>query len=126
MIAIIHLAQHQAILQPAEIGFTFTHEGYGFSYYAADNTNFGEWAPFTHDRLLKFQSLPNKISLELIINDQYMIPAANHETAIPDLVFFSSGDQTPFVINIGIYDHAPLFRITGTEVGEINFVSLKN
>ncbi len=93
MTATIQLAQQQAILQPAILGMRIDKNSYSFYQWKTQVNEMGQWQRLESDRFLKPQELPSQIKLQLIKPS-----VANN--ALPQIIFQSSGDVTPFLIDI--------------------------
>lgn len=129
--ALLGLAQEQAILQPAVYSFQLNTNGFDFFQYQLANNSFqGKWQKINNDPFLHFYHLPNKITAQIILlnstNQNNLLQANNTGgNKTPAVVFYNNGNFTPFVINIGVYQQPPLFKIIGNYNGIINLVELR-
>ena len=122
MQALFVVAQEQAVLQPAEIGVVFYPDAYEFMRYVFDTkTNEGHWAAITDDDVLGFRSLPHDMNIEILHGLKY-----EDDVVAPQIVFHSSGDISPFEIEMGNIDALPRYRIIGKSNGDIQLIDLKN
>lgn len=123
---LIDLAGEEAILNGRELGLYFGESAYRFL--AFDGS---QWLPVTDDPLLKERPVPEAIALELVLEG---LPVALDDEApevlTPHLMFASSGERTPFVLEVGaagpfgIDEDGPLYRIDGPPFGEPSFASV--
>lgn len=100
---IVALAEEQAILEPAVYGMTITQKGYGFYRYIRVEKKF-KWQAITDDPLLRFRTWPTGSKVTINIEDLTPLPVAG-----PKIIISSSGDITPFNLEIGAEN--PSYRI---------------
>ncbi len=113
--SILVYAEQQAILQPATLGFDYNHNTYQFL--RVDQT--GKWQLITSDSILKPYFLPRDI--QLIISTGNHNDSAKH----PAIIFYPSGEITPFKINIILdKNNKTLYQITGDSDGAITAVKM--
>ena len=128
LIAILEIAQDDAVLQGREFGIEFTSTGYRFVEYEP----FSElWLEIPGDDLLRIRSLPEDYEISLFLEDKRIAlddepvdlgegdddgPSTVVRNYAPHVMIFSSGDMTPFELHINrltdeltIAMHADLF-----------------
>lgn len=108
----ITLAEQQAILQPAVLGFSLNTQAYQF-YRFEEKTQ--QWQPLS-DSILGKHMIPADILVKISVTTK---PASDPASSKPQLVIAPSGDLTPFTLWVGKYDEAPLYQITGQSNGTI-------
>lgn len=100
---IVPLAEEQAILEPAVYGMTITQKGYGFYRYIKIGNKL-QWQAITDDPLLRFRTWPTGSNVTINIEGVTPLPVAG-----PKIIISSSGDITPFSLEIGAEN--PSYRI---------------
>ncbi len=87
-------ASEQAVLNNLELGLLFEDDGYRFVAFQDDS---GEWKPPV-ERMYRKRTLPEWLTVTRYVeSDAPRLTSAEDELR-PDLVFFSSGESTPFEI----------------------------
>ena len=113
MIALVEVAQDEAMMQGREFGLEFMVDSYRFVEYDP-LTNL--WGELIGDDTLRMRRLPGEFEFDLFLEDQRVIleldPAefgdaeedeasfAVGENYAPHVLIFSSGDMTPFELHI--------------------------
>lgn len=129
--ALLGFTQQRAILEPAVFSFQLTDRGYTFRRYRIkNNSSQGDWVTIKDDPFLHNYTIPAKISVQLIPlnSNQKLLPNQqqnDENNSSPMIIFFNSGDFTPFVINVGVLQKPPVYKIIGSENGEIRLVNLQ-
>jgi general secretion pathway protein H len=95
MLGAMQLAADIAQNDGAEIGLTLTKSSYGFVEYAAST---GGWKEL-HEKELRNYTLPDGITLKLAREDKE-VALKNSGNASPYIMFYSSGEVTPFAISL--------------------------
>ena len=110
--SLVEVARDEAVFQGREFGIEFMTNSYRFVEY---DPLAAQWVEVPFDDLLRLRNLPEDFELELVIDDKRVIlnpnpvrlmdadeerPANNNETYAPHVYIFSSGEMTPFGINI--------------------------
>ncbi len=108
--ALVQLAQDDAIMQGRDFGLDFAVSGYRFVEYDPFTT---QWAETLNDNYLQYWTLPEGIEFELYLEDQRVLLDQQLEVIeyndasdqpddsyTPQLLIFSSGDSTPFELHI--------------------------
>lgn len=89
---LMQTASEQAVLNNAELGLMFEDEGYRF---VAWEDQSGEWK-IPSEPMFRLRGFPEWITItEYIENDTPRL-ASDEDRLRPDVVFFSSGETTPF------------------------------
>lgn len=101
---LIRLAADEAVLQGYEIGIAVQTDGYEFQVY--DDLS-RQWSRMADDRMFRPRKMPDGISMELFLDDQELVlPVADDEQADdtllpqPQLLLLSSGEMTPFELEL--------------------------
>ncbi len=134
--ALLGLTQQQAILQPGVFAFQINQEGYTFLRFQLKNNSVqGSWSPVQNNDFLHNYYLPQKIFVQLILLNSSNTPLLNNandnddfgvgKKSLPMITFYNSGDFTPFVLNIGVVQKPPLYKIIGYENGVMSLESMK-
>jgi len=124
LIAVIDLAREEAVVQGRELGMRFYTNSYEFAayyedfieYHDEDNPDLSEWALLDKGTLLGPRELPDGLLFELSIDGREVVlkNAGEAERATPDeqeeeapvrsyepqVMIFSSGDMSPFTIQL--------------------------
>ncbi len=129
--ALLGLAQEKAVLQPAVYSFRMNGNGFYFQQYQLASNSFqGKWLATNNDPYLHFYNLPAKVSVQLILLNTSMQNRLMQQTtnAVASnssmIIFYNNGDYSPFVINIGVVQKPPMYKIIGNENGVISLVEL--
>lgn len=112
LINILTLAEQEALLEPATIGFVLTPNSFQFYTYSPKGVDESPWEAITGSTL-GTHHLPNDVQITLKVQDK---PVKGVE---PKLILSPSGDITPFVLYIGRKGIAPRYKIIGTANGNI-------
>lgn len=113
----LNVVQQQAILQPGVLGVVFTGQAYQamkFDLYAGN-----VWQPL--DQNQKFwhvRNLPKKVTMQLQVEGKQANLSRN--VTEPQLVFFSSGEQRPFVIQL--QEGSKTYQLRGNFAGQIDLI----
>ena len=122
LISLIELAREEAIMQGREMGMKFTEDGYQF----LDFDPMRElWSVRKNDHLLRKRVIPaylnHKLFLEnkdISFSDKEMNDSKSEiQLSAPHIVFFSSGELTPF--EYSIFDDNQTISVTGSFNGAI-------
>lgn len=95
---LMQTASEQAILNNEELGLRLLDDGYQFVIF--DDTS-RKWAE-QGERLFRPRSLPEWMEVTPFIEDGLPTLAGDDDKLTPDLVFFSSGEVTPFELEFTI------------------------
>lgn len=132
VIALIRVAQDDAVMQGREFGLEFTVSGYRFVEYDALQ---GAWTEIVGDETLRLRQLPEETEFDLFIEGQRVLldpePAAIEdpddeddaelEAYVPHVLIFSSGDMTPFELHILEPTRNQAIVLEGDLLGEVVF-----
>lgn len=132
LMALIQLAQDDAIMQGRDFGLDFALGEYRFVEYDPYS---GQWAETLNDNYLQYWTLPEGLEFELYLEDQRVLldprldvidnsNAADRadETYAPHLLIFSSGDSTPFELHILNNDFELRVGIRGDLLGNLELM----
>ena len=116
--SLIDLARDESVLQNREYGIALTIEGYEFVMF--DNFT-GQWLLFPPDDLFRPRNLPEEIEFGLTVEDRdILLPRNRVDPEIePHIIFYASGEQTPFEIRIARRNQDDTYVITGDLTGKI-------
>lgn len=110
--SLIELAQDEAVMQGREFGLEVMVSSYRFVEYDAFQLR---WVEVIGDDMFRFRQLPEDIEFDLLLEDQIILldtepqeivdPEANGfrratEVFAPHVLIFSSGESTPFELQI--------------------------
>lgn len=105
---LIKLSQQQAILESGTLGLNIRQNQYQVYRFVAPST----WEPITKPDFFKAHRFPENVSLRLILPFQ---PSAN----MPDIIINSTGDLTPFTLELGTRNTPVLLRLHGEQNGNM-------
>jgi general secretion pathway protein H len=108
--AVLRLAREQAVLQGAEHGLSLTAEGYRLMALEAEG-----WTPLV-DTALRPRTLRPTTTMRLEVEGRG-VALPQEPPDEPQLLLLSSGETTPFVIEL--QDPATVCRITGDGLAEL-------
>ncbi|AOY87793.1 type II secretion system protein GspH [Marinobacter salinus] len=95
---LMQTASEQAVLNNLEMGLQFTEEGYQF---VAFHDETGEWRS-SGERMFRPRNFPDwLVATRFIENDAPRLATAE-DKLLPDVVFFSSGETTPFELEFTV------------------------
>ena len=89
---LMEAASEQAVLNNTELGLVIDEETYRFLTYE-DKT--GDWKP-QQERIFRQREIPEWLTVTKRIESDAPRLASNEDKISPDVVFFSSGEATPF------------------------------
>ncbi len=115
---IMRLASEEAVIQGIELGMRSDGRKYGFLVIAEEG-----WGEYEGDTPLKEHVLPEGISLEVTVED-FALPVPEEEEILPQIVFLSSGELTPFDIEMRAETAKSYYRFEGQLTGEVKVESL--
>ena len=132
IIALIGVAQDDAVMQGREFGLEFTSNGYRFVEF---DPLLGGWAEIPGDDTLRQRQLPEATELDLFVEGQRVLldpePVAiadpdegdddTPNAYAPHVLIFSSGDMTPFELHILQPDRDQAVILEGDLLGEVTF-----
>lgn len=102
LVALLDLTQDEAVFQNIEIGLQLDQQGYSFR--ALDEAKLS-WISLPQD-FLKNRTFPDWMTIDLQDSGNVIQPGDNEGEAVadafsPQVLFFSSGESTPFLITLG-------------------------
>lgn len=131
VIALVGVAQDDAVMQGREFGIEFILNGYRFVEY---DPLIGAWAEIIGDDTLRLRELPENSEFDLYIEGQQVLldlepaqfgdPDDNDRDIVPyapHVLIFSSGDMTPFELHILRPDRRESIVLEGDLLGEVKF-----
>ncbi|MBZ2168176.1 MULTISPECIES: type II secretion system minor pseudopilin GspH [Marinobacter] len=95
---LMQTASEQAILNNAELGLQIESEGYQFFLYDDEKD---EWTP-SDERLFRARTFPDWMVVTRFSENEASSLSSDNDTIQPDLMFFSSGESTPFELEFNI------------------------
>jgi general secretion pathway protein H len=99
---VVDLLNEEALMQSRDYGIMFTQTGYRF--YVFDYQQL-EWVVPQGDRLLETHSLPPLLSMSLVLDGREValdpdFESQDVETPAPQVMLLSSGEVTPFTVEL--------------------------
>jgi general secretion pathway protein H len=122
--SVIDLLHEEALMQSRDYGVMFTETGYRF--YVFDYREL-KWIEPPDDRLLVTHMLESQLSMNLVL-DGRVVPlerdfqSQNVETPEPQVMVLSSGEVTPFTLEMMRADIDGRFELTAELDGKLNIV----
>jgi general secretion pathway protein H len=117
MTQIVALAEEQAMLEPNVLGITLASQDVRFASLGKDNkTQKSVWLPL-NDHVLKHFDIPANIQVSLEVAGKTVELSGG---ALPQIIFSTNGDVTPFVMYIGKKGKKPRFAITADADGNVS------
>lgn len=114
----IQVCQQQAILQPAVIGIVIQPEYYQAYYFSGENQS--QWLPLAErDSFWQSRPVPSDIFLQIMTTAPMSLGGIS-----PQIVIQSSGDFTPFTIDVGFSGEIARYRLVGSEAGDLSIQAL--
>jgi general secretion pathway protein H len=93
-------ASEQAVLNNLELGLMFDDEGYQFVAFQEDT---GEWRA-SGERIFRKRALPEWLDVTVYVDTNAPRLPTSEDQTLPDVVFFSSGETTPFELELTAVD----------------------
>lgn len=115
---IMRLAGEDAVLQGLELGMHSDGEKYGFLVIAEEG-----WAPYQEDTPLREHKLPDGIHLEVTVED-FSLPVPEENELLPQIIFLSSGELTPFDLTLSAETAKSIYRFQGQLTGVVKMEEL--
>jgi len=131
VVALVQVAQDEAVMQGREFGIEFMTGGYRFVEF---DPLLNTWSEFIGDDTLRMRQLPEEMEFELWIEGQRVLletePARTEppdetsavsvaEKYAPHILVFSSGDMTPFELRVQRQDLDQLIILESNLLGDI-------
>ncbi len=95
---LMQTASEQAILNNEELGLRFTDEGYQFLVFDDENDEWSEQG----ERLFRPRKLPDWLTVTPLVENDLPRLGGDEDAFRPDLMFFSSGETTPFELEFTV------------------------
>lgn len=111
---LVQMASEQALLQRSELGLYIGEERYQF-FQLRD----GEWTPLG-DAIFRERTPSESIQLELITVNAAPPPEIDEEKIVPQIFLLSSGEVTPFELEIKDDELEEYYSLSSTETGNIS------
>ncbi|WP_372965379.1 type II secretion system minor pseudopilin GspH [Marinobacter sp.] len=108
---LMQTASEQAILDNLELGLLLEEDGYRFVAFQDDS---GQWKP-SGERLFKKRMLPEWLTLTEFVESDAPRLATAEDILRPNVVFFSSGETTPFEIEFTIGRNSDLMHVIASD-----------
>ena len=116
---LIRLGSDEAILLGIELGMRSDGESYEFVMIGEE----GAWRGYETSGPLRPRKLPGGMKLE-IVTEEFAAPAAEEAELIPNILFLSSGELTPFKIRFSAEGATKVYQITGILTGKVEMATL--
>lgn len=108
------LAVEDAEVQGLEIGWRYTADGYEFLV-----LNNGSWEPFGAGPLRQ-RPLPGPMYIDLSVEGRTVPPASSGDkNSGPQVLLLSSGDASPFRLDLHAHGYQPYIRVEGDALGRL-------
>ncbi len=115
---LVKLAREESILESSDYAIGFWQGGYNF--YALDEDQ-GRWSEITDDPTLRPREIPEYIELSIELEDQLIILEMEPPKK-PQIFLLSSGEMTPFLLQLSVKDRDDLFKETRfDQLGRLNY-----
>jgi general secretion pathway protein H len=112
MLQIFRLARDEAGMTGLELGWLATHDGYRFLALAEQG-----WAPYGDRSPLHSRTLEKPLQLTVKVED---LPIkADPKRDSPQILFLSSGEVTPFSVDIGAPGLEVVYSVSGNLLGQL-------
>lgn len=133
--SLLELAQDEAVMQGREFGLEVMVSSYRFVEYDAFQSR---WVEVLGDDTFRFRQLPEDMEFDLLLEDQVILlntnaqqiddPDASEfrasvEAYVPHIMIFSSGDATPFELQIVRRDEQQVVILHGDLTGAIEMTT---
>lgn len=117
---LLELALEEAEAKGIELGFRHTRETYEFLTPGEE----GRWEVIGGTGPLRARELPPPLALSLCVEGRPVPPGMDRDNPkvrlVPQVMMFSSGEQTPFVLDVEIPRHDSYYRLTGEVLGGVS------
>ncbi|MBE0485661.1 type II secretion system minor pseudopilin GspH [Marinobacter sp.] len=108
---LMQTASEQAVLNNAELGLLLDEGSYRFVAFQDDT---GEWK-MSGERLFRYRALPDWLVLTDYIENEAPRLTSSEDRLRPDVVFFSSGETTPFIIEFTIGNNTDNMHVLASD-----------
>ncbi|MFV8572558.1 type II secretion system minor pseudopilin GspH [Marinobacter sp. SBS5] len=108
---LMQTASEQAVLNNLELGLLLEEDGYRFVAFQDES---GEWKP-SGERLFNQRTLPEWMTVSQFVESDAPRLASAEDKLRPTIVFFSSGENTPFEIEFTIGNDSDLIHTLASD-----------
>jgi general secretion pathway protein H len=108
---LMQTASEQAVLDNLEMGLQLEDDGYQF---VAFEDKTGDWKP-SGERIFRHRSLPEWLVTTKFIESDTPRLASEEDKLLPDVVFFSSGETTPFEIEFTVGSNTDSMHVIASD-----------
>lgn len=122
---LISLVEEQALLRPEVLGVKINKGEFEFVSYKSDadvSKEQSQWVLIEDDDLLGKHEIPDDIRINVVSGDDK--DTVEEETFLPQIIFSTNGDVTPFAIYVGIQGKDPRYLVRGEANGTITVKEL--
>lgn len=118
----VSMAEEQAMLQPQVMGVSIDRLAVSFSCLKKDRTSEkSTWLP-VNDHVLSHYKIPENIEVSLQMDGKLV--KLDSGSKIPQIIFSTNGDVTPFVMYVGKRGHKPQYAISTDADGGVQNIAL--
>jgi len=119
--SLVDLLREESLLQGIDYGVLFTRTGYQFYFYDYEQRL---WLQPNDDRLLAGRELPESLDLAVTVDDRLVVLAEppdleNGDTGEPQVMILSTGEMTPFEIEVFRDPLGPRYALSAEFDGEM-------
>lgn len=119
----VSLAEEQAMLEPNVLGISLASHSVQFASLGKDTeTKKPVWLPL-NDHVLNRAVIPGNIQISLEVAGK-VVELNGVSKSIPQIIFSTNGDVTPFVMYVGKKGKKPRYAITADADGNVSSTSL--
>ncbi|QSP93956.1 type II secretion system minor pseudopilin GspH [Marinobacter salinisoli] len=108
---LMQTAAEQAVFNNSEVGLQLEADGYQFLVYEDESQ---EWAP-SEERMFRSRSFPEWLVVTEYIESDAPRLSSGEDKVRPDVVFFSSGETTPFELEFNIGRDADYLHVLASD-----------
>ena len=112
-ISLARLASEEALIRSELIGISISNDSYHFLYRGEK-----EWFPID-DNVFRERTLPKNINIEVNTDKMNGNSMQDTQQDLPNIIFFASGEMTPFELIFSSQVILDFYRINGAETGEL-------
>lgn len=109
--ALMQTASEQAVLNNLELGLQLEEDGYQFVAFQDDT---GDWKA-SDERIFRHRSFPDWLVITEYIESDTPKLASEEDKLLPDVVFFSSGETTPFEIEFTVGSNSDYLHVIASD-----------
>ncbi len=112
--ALVQLAHQEAIMRSEEFAVHFGNGGYQFLILQENH-----WTATSDDPVLRKRSLPEGMELRLELEDNPPPNLSADESDLPQVFLLSSGEMTPFELELSAEKTEVIYRVTASLLGDL-------